>query len=119
MSVNLHQSKGIMKSKPLYEEITKARKILELPESATMQEITGHYKKLMTKWHPDKCREKKGIYEQKAKEINDAYEIIMSYCNNYDFSFSKEEVEKHITEREWWFKRFGKDPIWGNYSDKP
>ena len=38
-----------MKSKTKYEEITKARKILELPESATMQQVKAHYKKLMTK----------------------------------------------------------------------
>jgi DnaJ-class molecular chaperone len=108
-----------MKSKSKYEEIREARRILELPELATMRQVKGHYKKLMTKWHPDKCQGKKEICEQKAKEINDAYEIIMSYCNNYNFSFSKKEVEKYITDGEWWFKRFGKDPMWGKYNDKP
>ena len=58
-----------MKSKTKYEEITKARKILELPESTTMQQIKGHYKKLMTKWHPDKCQDKKEICEGKAKKL--------------------------------------------------
>jgi len=82
-----------------------------------MQQVKAHYKKLMTKWHPDKSQEKKEICEDKAKEVNEAYKTIMSYCSAYVFSFSKEEVEKYITDREWWFKRFGNDPIWGDYND--
>ncbi|MBW2036230.1 MAG: J domain-containing protein [Deltaproteobacteria bacterium] len=107
-----------MKAKTKYDQITEARKILELPESATLQEVKRQYKKLMAKWHPDKSREKKEICEEKAKKINEAYKEIMNYCNNYSFSFSKEEVEKYITEEEWWFKRFGNDPVWGVYNDK-
>jgi len=41
----------------------------------------------------------------------------MNYCENYKFSFSKEEIEKYISPDEFWGKRFGSDPIWGNYND--
>jgi hypothetical protein len=41
----------------------------------------------------------------------------MEYCNNYKFSFSKEEIEKYISAEEFWGKKFGSDPIWGNYND--
>ena len=108
-----------MKSKTKYEEITEARRILGLSESATMRQVKEHYKQLMTKWHPDRCQEKKEICEEKAKEINDAYKIIIDYCNNYKFSFLKDEVGKYIADEEWWFKRFGKDPIWGHSNDEP
>lgn len=107
----------MLKTKSKYEEITKATTILELPEAATMQQIKEHYKRLITKWHPDKFQNNKEVFEEKAKKINDAYKIIMNYCNNYEFSFSKEEVEKYIKAEEWWFKRFGNDPIWGDYQD--
>jgi len=43
--------------------------------------------------------------------------IIMDYCEDYKFSFSKEEIEKYISADEFWEKRFGSDPIWGNYND--
>ncbi|MBN2060090.1 MAG: DnaJ domain-containing protein [Deltaproteobacteria bacterium] len=37
-----------------FDEISKARKILELPEMATMAEIKSNYRRLLAKWHPDK-----------------------------------------------------------------
>jgi curved DNA-binding protein CbpA len=40
-----------------YQEITAARKLLELPETATMTAIKSKYRKLVAKWHPDKCLE--------------------------------------------------------------
>ena len=107
-----------MKKRSTLEKITDARNILELPESSTMKEIKTNYKKLMLKWHPDKCTDKKKLCEEMTKKINDAYKIISDYCDHYEFSFSEVEVEKYITVKEWWFKRFGKDPIWSNYNDK-
>ena len=38
-----------------YQVITNASTILELPESATMEQIKAHYRKLIKKWHPDSC----------------------------------------------------------------
>ncbi|MHB1325199.1 MAG: J domain-containing protein [Thermoleophilia bacterium] len=38
-----------------YEEIKEARLLRELSERATMDEIKANYKKLMGKWHSDKC----------------------------------------------------------------
>ncbi|MBW2037920.1 MAG: J domain-containing protein [Deltaproteobacteria bacterium] len=105
-----------MNYKRKYEEITKARHILELPESATLEQIKNHYKRLIKKWHPDVCQEKREICEKKTIEINDAYKCIMNYCSHYKFSFSEEEVEKHLSPEEWWFKRFGGDPIWNTGS---
>ena len=99
-----------------YEEITKKREILDLPESATMEEIKSHYKTLLKKWHPDVSREKKEVCEKMIREITDAYDYIMMYCSDYKFSFSKEEVEKYISPEEWWAKRFGNDGIWSSGS---
>ena len=99
-----------------YEEITKKREILDLPKSATMEEIKSHYKTLLKKWHPDVSREKKEVCEKMIRKITDAYDYIMMYCSDYKFSFSKEEVEKYISPEEWWAKRFGNDGIWSSGS---
>jgi DnaJ-class molecular chaperone len=97
-----------------YQEITEARKLLELPERATMEEIKSNYKRLLSKWHPDKCRENNEQCNEMTKKIIAAYNIIITYCNQYKFSFTKEEVNNYLSEEEWWFERFGNDPILGN-----
>jgi DnaJ-class molecular chaperone len=100
-----------------YEEITRALRILGLYESATVKEIKNKYRELLKKWHPDLCGNNEAIRGQKTVEIINAYRIIMDYCEQYRFSFSKEEVEKYISPEELWAKQFGKDPIWGNNQD--
>ncbi len=98
----------------LYDEITWARKILDIPDRATMESIKERYKEEIKKWHPDTCNENKALCEEKTKEIIKAFKILLDYCNKYNISFSKEEVEKYISEAEFWAKKFGDDPLWGN-----
>lgn len=100
-----------------YEEITKARQVLGLYESATLKDIKNNYKELLKEWHPDLCKENEEICNEKTIEIINAFKTIMEYCDNYKFSFSKEEIEKYISAEEFWGKKFGSDPIWGNYND--
>jgi len=100
-----------------YEEITKARQVLELQEFATLKEIKNKYRALLKEWHPDTRKENEAILKHKTIEIINAYRIIMDYCDHYRFSFSEEEIEKYISPEELWSKQFGKDPIWGNYQD--
>jgi len=96
-----------------YQVITNASTILELPESATMEQIKAHYRKLIKKWHPDSCSEKHEVCEEMSRKITDAYRIILDYCSNYMYSFKKEDVDKYLSEEELWYNRYGKDPIWG------
>jgi DnaJ-class molecular chaperone len=97
-----------------YHQITEARKLLELPERASMKEIKSNYRKLIRKWHPDKCSENSEQCNEMTKKLNAAYNIIITYCNQYKFPFTKEEVKNYSSVEEWWFDRFGNDPIWGN-----
>lgn len=97
-----------------YEKIVWARKVLDLPESAAMHEIKENYRRLIRIWHPDKCGEDKDICHEMTESIIRAQEIIMDYCSRYEFSFSRKEVEKYLSAREWWLKKFGVDPIWGS-----
>jgi hypothetical protein len=41
-----------------------------------------------------------------------AYRLIIDYCKNYGFSFSKEEVSHYLPAEERWFERFGRSPLW-------
>jgi len=92
-----------------YQAITEARKLLGLPERATMDEIKSRYRALMQKWHPDRCGHAPECLK-KAKRIVDAYNLILNYCNQYKFSFSEEEVKRHFTEEDWWLQHFGEGP---------
>lgn len=76
-----------------FEKIDKARKILELGEKANKEEIKNRYRELMKKYHPDKTPETEK-HLKKVKDINWAHNIIASYCDEYRFSFKREDVEK-------------------------
>ncbi|MBD3182399.1 DnaJ domain-containing protein [Candidatus Poribacteria bacterium] len=92
-----------------YELIDKARRRLELPEKAHLDDIKASYRRLALKYHPDKTDGDKESYKL-FKEIDEAYKILESYCHSYSssledgknavFSFSRDEVEKvFIAER--------------------
>lgn len=83
---------------------------MELPEQATSRQIKANYRRLLRKWHPDRCREDKDVSQEKTRCLIQAYKIITEYCNNYKFSFSEEEVRKYLSQEEWWIERFGQDP---------
>jgi preprotein translocase subunit Sec63 len=76
-----------------FEKIDKARKILGLGEKARKEEIKNRYRELIKKYHPDRTP-KNQKYLKKVKDINWAYNIITSYCDEYEFSFKREAVER-------------------------
>ena len=96
-----------------YEEISAARKILQLPETATLAVIKSSYRRLLAMWHPDKCKENQDVCAEMTRQIIAAYETIMDYCLQYQYSFSEDTVKKHRSPEDWWFERFGEDPLWG------
>ena len=98
-----------------FETINQARMLLELPESATIDQIKNNYRTLIKQWHPDHCNDSPERCKEMAQKITKAYRIILDYCANYRYSFRKEEVDKYLSEEEWWYKRYGTDPIWGDY----
>ena len=73
-----------------FEKIDRARKLLGLGEEASLEEIKRTYRKLTMKFHPDREKGDK----RKMQEINQAYEDLLSYCENYSYPLSKERIKK-------------------------
>ncbi len=97
-----------------YDKIRNAAEIIGLPETATMETIKRSYRVLMMQWHPDRCREDRQKCKEMVQKIIEAYQVILDYCNNYEYSFRKEDVEKILSPDERWFAQFGDDPLWGS-----
>lgn len=86
----------------------KAKSLLGLRETSTTKEIKNKYKNLMKKWHPDKHKDDPEKATKMSVMINEAYEIIMNYCNSYEYAFDEESIkQKTYTPQEWWHDKFG------------
>jgi len=72
----------------------------------------------MLKYHPDRCSDSKKNCTEIAAQITSAYKVILTYCNQYKFSFTREEIKKYLPSNEWWLERFGYDPLWGKEKKK-
>jgi len=66
---------------------------LDIKPLSTMSEITKKYKQKAKKIHSDL-----GGIDEEMKKLNEAYEIIKNYIQNYKFSFTEEEISKQFPE---------------------
>ena len=91
-----------MKKLITFKDIDKARKVLELGDAASVEDVKNNYRRLVLKFHPDKHNNDNDekIYVEKVKEINYAYKIIIDYCMKYPISFSQDKV-KDVEEGEY------------------
>ncbi len=65
-------------------------KVLGVREGASEEEIKRAYKELVKKYHPDQYRDNplSDLAEEKLKEINEAYEMLMKNTSGYRGSYS-------------------------------
>jgi len=96
-----------------FQEIDAARKLLKLPEKATLEEIKTSYRNRIMEWHPDRCRHPVEQCTEMTAKIVAAYRVLIDYCSNYQYSFSLDVVREHLSGEDWWLERFGQDPVWG------
>ncbi len=62
----------------------------------------------MKQWHPDKHKDDTQKATQISMQINEAYQIIMDYCTNYEYPFDEESIKKKTySPSEWWHDKFG------------
>jgi len=74
-----------------FSDIEAARRVLGLGETASLEQIRSAYRSLAHQYHPDK----KGTEGAEAmKEINKAYHLLIDICNNYRYSFRKEDLSQ-------------------------
>ena len=78
--------------------------ILEVPPTATQEEIREQYYFLIQAWHPDKFRkpEQKAKAEEKSKEINIAYGVLKDFTKRaeYDRKLSGQTSRSGKAERQ-------------------
>ena len=86
----------------------KSKTLLGLRETSTLKEIKNKYKNLMKKWHPDKHKDNPDKATKMSMAINEAYEVILEYCNSYEYPFDEESIKKSsYSPAEWWHDKFG------------
>ena len=71
------------------EEFKKAIKTLGLIKRMTKEDVKQRYKELSKEFHPDKPNGS----EEKFQEINEAYQILMYYIDNFRFMLDDEEFK--------------------------
>ena len=72
-----------------YNELGKARKRLELSETATLKEIKDAYRRLSHRYHPDKNNDDGN---EAMKSLNQAYKLILEYVDGYQVSFLEKDA---------------------------
>ena len=86
----------------------KSKTLLGLREKSSIKEIKLKYKTLMKVWHPDKHPTNQAKATKMSMQINEAYETIMNYCSNYEYSFEEQDIKKSsYSPAEWWHEKFG------------
>ena len=91
-----------------HQDFKKAIEIFGLGERANLIQIKNRHRELVKAHHPDRVE---GSDPEAIRRVNCAYEILMEYCNGYQFCFTEEEfLEQTPTER--LRRQFGWDPVW-------
>ncbi len=76
-----------------YRNIHHALEVLGLPTHISWRDIVDRYRFLAAKHHPDS-----GGDAEKMARINEAYEILKKYVENYRFTFSEEEIARQFPD---------------------
>ena len=97
--------------KNTYNELTEARKVLNLPETTTLTMIKAQYRRLLKQWHPDTCSGEQETCHEMTQKIVAAYTQIMDYCNQYSISFARDDMKSYLSSEERWMEQFGENFI--------
>lgn len=85
-----------------FDEIDEARKLLGLGEAATLKEIRSVYRRMASRYHPDKhTTGDSSEYEETMKKLNWAYKVLTEYCRDYKYAFTEEDVARTYPSEEY------------------
>ena len=91
-----------------YADLQQALAVFGLDGRATLREIKARHRAIVKECHPDLG----GQDPEKIRLVNAAYRTILSYVENYRFSFAEEEFYEQNPEERLRRQFFG-DPLWG------
>lgn len=73
------------------EEIESALETLELPKLITKADVKKQYRFLAQKYHPDR-----GGDAGKMEQVNQAYQLLMKYIDDFRYTFDEDEIKKQF-----------------------
>ena len=78
-----------------FKEIDEARRVLGLGETATLKEIKSAYRRMASRYHPDKhSGDAHAESEEMMKRLNWAYKLLTEFCRDYKYTFREEDVAR-------------------------
>jgi len=99
----------------LLERILKAREILGLSETASIQEIKDRFSKRAKELHPDLNPGEKDFHHRFI-ELREAYDLLMEYAFSFPLPLGGEGLKKHLARLDYQerVRRQYMDGWWGN-----
>lgn len=95
-----------------WKQICWAKELLGLGNKATLADIKNAFRKMCKIHHPDMNRAESSKNNEIISQLVQAYEILLTYCNQYQFPLIPDGDEE-VEPDDWWMDRFGQDPLWG------
>lgn len=94
-------------------ETIKEAMIFGLAVRASLEQIKARHRKLVKIHHPDHGE---NVDSEMIRNINCAYEVVITYCENYRYCFVEEEFLEQVPE-ERLRRQFGWDPVWSGQKE--
>ncbi|MFQ5892718.1 MAG: J domain-containing protein [Nitrospinota bacterium] len=89
------EAMGLNRLKAYYERLSKARELMKLEERVSLREVKEAYRTLARSWHPDQVGHgQRAEAEERMKALNEAYELLMDYCERYPVPFSFDSLRE-------------------------
>jgi len=73
----------------MIQKIKEALEFMDIPPLSSIKDIKRQYKKLSKKYHPDIIGS-----DEMMHKLNESYNVLMEYCENYKFTFDEYEIKK-------------------------
>ena len=86
--------------------LEEARKLLELEQRCSRQEIRSAYRREARRWHPDRALNpnEEDEYRQRMQQVNLAYQRILKFIEDYRFELVETSSQEDLMQ--WWNNRF-------------
>lgn len=80
----------------VFKQVDQARKILGLPDYATLRDITAAYRKVVLRYHSNEC---KGVRKEECQKLlrkaARAKDVLLVYCAGYKYSFKEGDIGRN------------------------